>query len=106
MKTIDFNIQDRQNGIYLLNMMQTGSRLQASLIYDLLQQLDFKPAEIEELSIKDAGNGFVTAEKDKKIDVNLTIEQIDILKSCIDIADNNGAMHYSMIPLINRIEKL
>lgn len=106
MKTVGFSVSDRQYAMALLQFSPAGSRIKATLVFDMFNQFDYKPAEIEELGIKDDENGFITAKKNKIIDVNLTDEQIAILKECILLADQQEAIHYSMIPLIERIETL
>ena len=111
MKTINLGIAERLYLSVLLpcdgpNSPLLGTRLKFKLIADIASKLDFTPKEIEDCHIKEKGAGFISFEDLVRIDLELSDQQIDIIKEGIEQADREQRIQGKMMSVINKIESL
>ena len=108
MKTLELNLADR---IVLSSFLPyQGGKIKMLLVKDLAEKINLTPNEINLAEVKDVGNGAINYNPDKaplcSIRLELTPEQVVILKECMVTADTNEAITLQMLPLVENIELL
>lgn len=101
----DVDVQERLFFQEFLSLKQSGNRLEMTLVYNLMKQVEFSPMEIENYEIKMKGNTIQSSSNFQK-EIEVSDEQMEILLHCISIANDNNQIYLPMIPLLNRIDTL
>lgn len=104
MTQIELNVLDRVTLSTILAEKESGSRIDMSLVHQLLKEVDFTAKEIEDCGISDLGD-VLKYKKDCLIVVNLSDRQCDIIKECLDRADKENRVHLQMIPFWDKFDK-
>lgn len=103
MKPIELNILDRVTLSTILAEKESGSRIEMTLVSNILRDINFTPKEIEECSISDHGNA-LTFKKDCLITVEFSEQQVEIIESCLKKADHENRIHLQMIPFWDKFD--
>jgi hypothetical protein len=102
---VKFDIPERIMLADIVSIKQQGNRIEMSLVYSLLKELDFSPAEVEDNGITTEGALFKYKSNQQK-DFELSDQQIDIIYECISIIDNRNEVTSQMIPFLDKLDTL
>lgn len=83
---------------------KTGNMIEIMLMKDLRNKLDFTPEEITDCGIKMDGE-FIRWDKDTATDIQLSPEQISILKSQVKILDESKQITENILDLCVKINQ-
>lgn len=86
----------------------SGKKIEMILVSDILNKIEFTPEEVAELGLKDIGGGRVRWDprKNGEKSIELTKEQVDILKKVSEDFDNEGKVTLDLLPLFEKIDAL
>lgn len=83
---------------------QEGSLSEMVDVYDLVRELKLSSEEKAEISYVESGNYIKwDNEKDKDKDINISEDQLSIIKKEIDSLDKKGKISLELIPIIQKI---
>lgn len=86
----------------------SGRKIEMILTKDLLERAEFTPQEIAEFNLKDLGDGRIVWDprKERLLDLDLTDQQIELLKKASSSLDEAGKVTRDNLPLIEKIDAL
>lgn len=86
----------------------SGRKIEMILANDLLKRAEFTPQEVAEFGLKDLGNGRIVWDprKEKDLELDLTKEQVELLKKASETLDNEGRVTRDTLPLLEKIDAL
>ncbi len=102
---VKFDIPERIMLADIVSIKQQGNRIEMSLIYSLLKELDFSPEEVEQHNIRTEGLIYKFQSNEEK-DFDLSDQQIDIIYECISIIDGRNEVTSQMIPFLDKLDTL
>lgn len=106
MKTIKLSVRDRV--IFSEILPESGRKIEMILCNDLLKKIEFTPEEVSEFGLADTGGGRVTWDttRERSIDIELTEEQVFLLKKASNEIDEQGKVTRYNVDLLDQIDKL
>lgn len=86
----------------------SGKKIEMILVSDLLKKVEFTPIEVAELGLKDIGGGRVRWDprKNGEKSIELTKEQVEILKKASEEFDAEGKVTLDLLPIFEKIDGL
>jgi hypothetical protein len=102
---LQLNIKDRI--IIQGTIIKEGGLIELTIAQSIMDAIKFTPKEISKYQLKeDKGATVWNPEKDENIDLQLTNEQIEVLKKSVKIIDEGGRVQMSMVDTFNKINSL
>lgn len=106
MKTLSLTVMERV--IFPDVLPDNGRKVEMILCNDLIKKVEFSAEEVSEFGLKDSGGGRVTwdTNKERILEVELTPEQIDLLKRSSHRIDEEGRVTRYNVALLQKIDDL
>ena len=106
MKTLSLTVMERV--IFPDVLPDNGRKVEMILCNDLIKKVEFSAEEVSEFNLKDSGGGRVTwdTNKERILEVELTPEQIDLLKRFSNRIDEEGRVTRYNVALLQKIDDL
>lgn len=106
MKNLKLTIKERL--IFEEILPAQGRKIEMILCNDLLKKIEFSPEEISRYQLTDQGGGRViwNQEKEEDKDINLTEEQVILLKKASEQIDESGKVTRYNVSLLAKIDEL
>jgi hypothetical protein len=106
MKTLTLSVKQR----LLLEPLlpQSGRRIEMIVIQSLLREIKMSPGEVVEFELRDGPNGTILGNQKKFIDkeIELSNEQIKILKEIPGKVEDAEQVTIDLLPLLDQIDAL
>ena len=86
----------------------SGRKIEMILVRDLLERVEFTPLEIAEFNLKDLGDGRIVWDprRERALEIELTNQQIALLKKAANALDEAGKVTTDNLPLLEKIDAL
>lgn len=86
----------------------SGRKIEMILVRDLLERVEFTPLEIAEFNLKDLGDGRIVWDprKEKPLEIELTSQQVELLKKAGNALDEAGKVTTDNLSLLEKIDAL
>lgn len=86
----------------------SGRKIEMILVRDLLERVEFTPLEIAEFNLKDLGDGRIVWDprRERELEIELTSQQIELLKKAANALDEAGKVTTDNLPLLEKIDAL
>lgn len=86
----------------------SGRKIEMILVRDLLERVEFTPLEIAEFNLKDLGDGRIVWDprRERALEIELTNQQIELLKKAANVLDEAGKVTTDNLPLLEKIDAL
>lgn len=86
----------------------SGRKIEMILVRDLLEKIEFTPLEIAEFNLKDLGDGRIVWDprKEKPLEIELTSQQVELLKKAGNALDEAGKVTTDNLPVLEKIDAL
>ena len=87
---------------------EAGRKIEIILANDLIEKVEFSIEEISEFELRDYGEGRIAWNKDKERDkeIELSEEQVTLLKNCSTRLDGEGKVTRYNLSLLQKIDKI
>lgn len=104
--TLSLNVKERV--LFPGILPNSGRKIEMILVSDLLKKAEFTPEEVAELGLKDIGGGRVRWDPRKNDEkaIEITKEQVEILKKASEDFDKEGKVTLDLLPIFEKIDAL
>ncbi len=107
-KKLEISLNVKERVLFPGILPNSGKKIEMILVSDLLKKVEFTPIEVAELGLKDIGGGRVRWDprKNGEKSIELTKEQVEILKKTSEEFDAEGKVTLDLLPIFEKIDGL